>query len=150
MAQIHIRRMVAADKPFITDSFLGTFRKSDFGDGVPARVLLGLFEPLLAIWDVFVAVSPDDSDEILGWICSRSPDRVAWIYIKAIYRRAGVATSLLAHAGVGRVLRAPFVATSRWFVEAAREKGFRIRYRPHDRDAALDEVNALIADASRQ
>lgn len=133
-AQVAIVPFAPTYRAFILDSFLRSFGRSAYGEGVPARVLIDLLEPLLVGWDVSVAVSMEDHNEALGWVCARKPDAVAWLFVKPPYRRMGLAKALLDHAGVGKLLSAPFVPTKlfdRPFMAVAQERGYRVRFRPY-------------------
>jgi GNAT superfamily N-acetyltransferase len=44
---------------------------------------------------VLVAFFPEVPDEILGWACMRD-DVLHYVYVKAVYRRRGIATGLVA------------------------------------------------------
>ena len=129
-ATVTLRPYAPDDRHFVTDSFLRSFGRSAYAEGIEARVLIDLLEPLLISWDVTVAA---DGDEILGWICSKGTDHVAWLFVKPRYRRAKVARALLAYAGIGPVVSTPFVPTKLFdkpFMTAARDLGYQVRFRP--------------------
>ena len=120
-ASVTLRAYQSEDRHFVTDSFLRSFGRSAYAEGIAARVLIDLLEPLLISWDVTIAA---DGDEILGWICSKGTNLVAWIFVKPSYRRAKISRALLAHAGIGPIVSAPFVPTNLLdnpFVTMARE-----------------------------
>ncbi len=132
-APISLRPYRPEDRHFVTDSFLRSFGRSAYADGVDARTLIDLLEPLLIAWDVTVAASAEDPGEMLGWCCHKAPDYVAWLFVKPAYRRAGVARALLAHSGVQRFVQAPFVPTKLFdkpFQTLAVSKGYHVRFRP--------------------
>ena len=129
-ATVTLRPYAPDDRRFVTDSFLHSFGRSAYAEGISARVLIDLLEPLLIAWDVTVAA---DGDEILGWICHRGSAFVAWLFVKPAYRQHGVARALLKHAGIGTVVSAPFVPTKLFdkpFQALARDKGYLVRFRP--------------------
>lgn len=134
-ASVTLRPFIPADRPFVHDSFLRSCGGggSAYVQGVPASVLHDMLDPLLVIWDVTVAVAPHDG-ELMGWICAKAPDYVAWLFVKPRYRRAKLATALLQHAGIGRFIEAAFVPTKLFgqpFMHVASAKSFQIRYRPY-------------------
>jgi GNAT superfamily N-acetyltransferase len=144
-ASVTLRPFQGSDRPFVHDSFLRSFgggtpkpgehpRGSAYAQGVPATVLHDMLDPLLVAWDVTVAVSPHDADELMGWICARKPDCVAWLYVKPQYRRAGLGRALLEHTGIGTFVELAFAPTKlfgRPFMVVASEKHYRIRHRPY-------------------
>jgi GNAT superfamily N-acetyltransferase len=141
-ASIALRPYRETDRHFVTDSFLHTFGRSAYAEGVEARVLIDLLEPLLITWTTTCAVDPDDDTEILGWCCYRAPDLIAWLFVKPFARRAGVARALMTHAGVGKFLLCPFVPTKLFdqpFQAQAAKLGYRVRFRPF-----LANVAALV------
>lgn len=145
-ATVTLRPFRPEDRPFIHDSFLRSAgsRGSAYAQGVPAVVLHDMLDPLLITWDVTVAVAPHDNNELMGWICSRAPDCVAWLFVKPQYRRAGLAKALMTHAGVGKFIVAPFVPTKlfeRPFMAVASEHGYQIRFRPYLPAVAAHAIN---------
>lgn len=134
MASIHLRPLQESDRHWILDSYLKTYGRSAYAEGVPGHLLIDLMEPLLIAWDVSVAVSADDPAEALGWIVYKAPDRVAWLFVKPVYRRSGVAKALLYRSGVGKFVSAPFVPTRLFgepFQRVATARGYRVRFRPY-------------------
>jgi GNAT superfamily N-acetyltransferase len=139
MSTIAIRSAVASDRAYLLDSFVRGYRASSFyADGVDANVLGGLIDPLLALWDVAVAVDPASPDTLLGWICW-SGRAVAWLNVRGDFRRRGIGRVLLSHAGidVGDVAVC-FLPTAidteagrQDFSAVARRKGYRLRFRPY-------------------
>lgn len=143
-ASVTLRPSRAEDRAFIHDSFLRSFgggtpkpgehsRGSAYAQGVPATVLHDMLDALLVAWDVTVAEAEHDG-ELLGWICAQKPDRVAWLFVKPAYRRAGLGRVLLRQAGIGRYVELAFAPTKLFgqsFMAVAGAKGFQIRHRPY-------------------
>ena len=132
-ARIALRPFCNADRHFVTDSFLKSFGRSAYAEGLDGRQIIDLIEPLLITWDVLVAADPDEPEEMLGWLCSKGTNLVAWLYVKPTVRRKGVGRALLSRAGIGPVVSAPFVPTKlfdRPFLAEARARGFDTRFRP--------------------
>lgn len=136
-AEVTVRPYVVGDRIFVTDSFLRSFGRSAYAEGVDARDLIDLLEPLLIAWDVKVAES---GGELLGWVCTKAPDVVAWLYVKPFVRRRGLARVLLDAAGLARTasgalrtVLAPFVPTKLFeepFQGVAKRHGYNVRFRP--------------------
>ena len=144
-ATIILRPFQAEDRSFVQDSFLRSCGGggSAYVQGVPASVLHDMLDPLLVIWDVTVAVAPHDG-ELMGWICAKAPDHVAWLFVKPRYRRARLATALMRHAGIGRFVEAAFVPTKLFgqpFMQVANAKSFQVRYRPYLPLIAAHEIS---------
>ena len=132
MAKIQIRPAAIEDRAYILDSFVRSYQStSAYAAGVPGNVLVGLLEPLLALWNCDVAVTEDDT--ILGWICHRDPTTIAWLTVKLGVRRRGVARALLHHAGVQcpSELECAFLPTKNQFAREAERHGYTLRFRPY-------------------
>lgn len=154
MATITIRPGIKADHPLVLDSFLHAYGRSCYGSGVPARVLLSKMEALLASpsWTLSVACLPEEPDEILGFVVwrpevvsdptpsadpftlrvfpLRQAGAVAWLQVKELYRRRGIARALWEHAGPhGDEVLSPFAVPDA--VAALRRDGIRLRFRPY-------------------
>jgi GNAT superfamily N-acetyltransferase len=133
MAKIVIRSSVAQDRPYLIDSFVRSYRSnSAYAQGVHGELLVGLVEPLLALWNVAVAADIED-DTILGWICWRDAKTVAWIKVKEGVNGKGIARALLRHAGVQcpSEIACPFLPTAHQFAREAERRGYTLRFRPY-------------------
>jgi predicted GNAT superfamily acetyltransferase len=97
---VRVRRLVSSDENLI----LNTWIRSDEPD---ARINKAIFfrEREICIKRLFlsypqdfrVAVDPDDSEHVYGWVCGRY-DGLAildYIFVKTVYRKLGMATMLL-------------------------------------------------------
>lgn len=99
---IVLRKGLARDVPFITSSWLRSFRDAPFVRGVPNNIFYyqhhKVLEHLIPRSIVVVACSEDDPDLIVGWVCAELVDTalvVHYVYVKHDYRRMGVAKALL-------------------------------------------------------
>lgn len=132
MSKIAIRPITVSDRAYVLDSFVKSYQStSAYAQGVHGEVLVGLIEPLLALWNCDVAVTDDDT--ILGWICYRDPTTIAWISVKLGVRHRGVARALLRHAGVQvpAEIGCAFLATKGQFAREAERSGYTLRFRPY-------------------
>ncbi len=76
-----------------------------------------------------VACNPEKTEQIIGFVCH---DNVAlhWVGVKSMFRRQGVATKLLDHAGFGR-WHGSTVTCSHWTVGAKNlNAAWPLRYDP--------------------
>ena len=64
-----------------------------------------------------VATAPDDGDHVYGYAVVRD-GVLEMVYVKAAFRRAGVATAMLARLGIDRRTRVPVSWTTRWILAA--------------------------------
>ena len=94
-----IRPATEADTRFVHSSWHTAYWKTSarkhltretYDAGQDRRIDRLLFES-----HVLVAFFPEVPDEILGWACMRG-DALHYVYVKAIYRRRGIATGLVA------------------------------------------------------
>lgn len=119
------------DHPFVIDCFWRDFRQSVYAEGLSVPTIRGLIVDLLGRpdWHTVIAEMPDVPGEIYGWMTYRSAREVAWLSVKARYRRNGCAKALLDHAGVhpGRVACA-FLDPR--IDNLARPRGYRLLFRP--------------------
>lgn len=94
---------------FVSKSWLASFRSSDWAGPVPNNLFEQVYADAIRQLlergaQVLVACNPDAPDHVLGWICfERTRDDrpvVHYMYTKSLFRRRGVARSLLAAAGI--------------------------------------------------
>lgn len=97
-----LRKVIRADIPFITSSWLESFRNAPMVRGVPNSIYFSyhhkILEELLPRSIVLVACNPADTDQIVGYICAEVFDNclvVHYVYVKQPLRRLGVAKKLL-------------------------------------------------------
>jgi GNAT superfamily N-acetyltransferase len=104
---IEIRQGNSSDANFILNSWLKSYRESEFGSDIPKHTYFvghhELVTKAIQRSQVFCAVSKEDSSQIYGWIClepgkeSKVPS-LHYCYVKHPYRGWGIARSLLLHA----------------------------------------------------
>ncbi len=102
--EILLRRGENGDVPFITSSWLKSFRDAPSVAGVPNTAYYyyqhKILEEILPDAEVWVACNVDRHDQALGWICA-FPAKEALIlhycYVKQPFRRLGVAEMLFRH-----------------------------------------------------
>lgn len=96
-----------ADQSFILDSFTREYHSTPYCQGASFGTVRGLMFDLLASprWTTLVMCDDELEDEILGYVVFREanhlPDAqqaIAWVHVKATYRRMGIASKLLAAA----------------------------------------------------
>jgi GNAT superfamily N-acetyltransferase len=130
-AEIRIRKGTEREWVLAFDSFLEEYRSAPAAQGATRGVLAGLFGAYLMQWRYLVACEPDTPEEIMGFIVAPlTAGTVAWVQVKAQYRRKGVARALLAYVGAkpGKVLT-PFLPGGALNAQL-REKGYRLCHRP--------------------
>lgn len=129
-AEILIRRGTESEWALAFDSFLEEYREVPAAQGTTRGVLAGIFSVYLLQWRYLVACEPETPEEIMGFIIASSRGAVAWMQVKAQYRRKGVAKALLNAAEVskGKVLT-PFLPGGALNAQL-REKGYHLCHRP--------------------
>jgi ribosomal protein S18 acetylase RimI-like enzyme len=129
-AEITIRPGTQAEWALAIDSFVESFRDAPVAEGCTRSTRAALFCVYLNEWRYLVAVEPE-ANEVLGFIvASRSRGHVAWLQVKAPYRRRGVATALLDAAEVAKgQVKTPFLPGG-GMCSLAREHGYRLCHRP--------------------
>ena len=105
-----VRPATDNDKNFILNSWLKSFKGSDFAKGLRNGVYFNNHHALLqALWgrcEVQVVVNPEDSESIIGYVVSEVRTDLAddavfilhFAYVKHIYRKMGIAKAAVAHA----------------------------------------------------
>lgn len=135
-ALIGIRPFQIQDRAFVLDSMRRTLvRNSAYAAGLQPEVINLLVEPILATYRTLVATPHGDDDEILGYLTHDGPSIVGFIYVKEALRQKGIATALLAHAGVAKgEIAAPLIVTklpgAGNFPKLAEAHGYTLRFRP--------------------
>ena len=102
---IAMRPATNLDLPFVFDNWRKSFRDSDFAFTLTGDVYFGLqkakMQSALESGIAIVACSPDDHDDLIGFIVSDTrPDSITvvhYLYVKWQYRKRGVAKQMLAH-----------------------------------------------------
>lgn len=118
---VSIRPATDNDLGLILNSWLKSYRNADATRHVPNDIYYsqpfghkGLIMHLLDKSEVVIACNPEDGEAVYGWLCHEWGGGdwghiVHFVYVKALYRRAGVAKALLTAAGFDK--REPFVTT---------------------------------------
>ena len=102
MDSVFVRSASKEDVPFITSSWLRSFREGgSFCKRVPNNIYYHyhhkIMEQLLPRSYVLVATNESDPNHILGWLCGEIVDTVPvvhYVYVKAPMRRFGIAKHL--------------------------------------------------------
>jgi GNAT superfamily N-acetyltransferase len=121
------RPATADDIPFLVDSFVPQFqRQSTHADGLGFEKCARLLTNLLANgWRATVA---ELEGMIIGWtVHGAAPNRLAWVYVRDMFRGQGVMKALFKAAGTdaARTFESPFLpnrGARRW----------RIHHRPYE------------------
>jgi len=102
VSEILLRVGTNADVPFITNSWLKSYRSADFVRAMPDQQYYHfqhkLLEELLPESVVKVACNAERNDQILGWICAQPTTEaliVHFVYVKQPFRGLGVARRLV-------------------------------------------------------
>lgn len=99
---IQVRGAAKTDIPFITSSWLRSYRDGYLVRAIPNTVYYyqhhKILEHLLPRSIVLVACNEQDPDQILGWICAEVIDTalvVHYVYTKQPFRKFGIAKRLV-------------------------------------------------------
>lgn len=99
---ILLRPANAEDVGFIFNSWLKSFRNSEYASEIPNEIYFSehhkLIERLLQKYEVIVAANPEDPSQIYGFICAGLTDGVFtlhYVYVKHTFRRMGIGAALL-------------------------------------------------------
>lgn len=129
------------------DSFVTVYSQAPHARGASRAVLASLMEPVLRAWRTRVAVDPDNGQIVGFCIFERRAPRIAWVQVRDVWRRKGVATALLSDSGSVRAeVETPFMVQRiglikhgdrRWestgpkLVDLAQKNGVTLRFRPY-------------------
>lgn len=100
---LHFRSKTDDDLPFMVNSWMHSFRNgSDFAKSVPTAIYnrqhSQVVKSLIGKSFSVIACNPEDHTQIFGYaVFQPSSERIAvlhWIYVKATYRRLGVASAI--------------------------------------------------------
>jgi len=115
---IVIREATVDDAPFIFNSWLKSYKDSDFARRVPNIIYFAehhkLIEGLLSHCSIYVACSEEDSNQILGYIVASSftgTPIIHYIYIKHSFRKLGLATQLISSLSLNK---SNMIAVTHW------------------------------------
>ncbi len=98
-----IREARESDQSFVLDSFCREYLSTPYAQGASFGTIRGLMFDLLASpkWQCLVGCDDENEDEIYGYVVYRvhsddhTPQSVAWLHVKNIYRRQGFGAQLL-------------------------------------------------------
>lgn len=97
-----IRKALPNDVPFITNSWLKSYRDSREVQGIPNNQYFyhqhKLIEALVPRSIVIVAAMKSDPHIIMGWLCAEVADTALllhYVYVKNDYRRMGIGSGML-------------------------------------------------------
>jgi len=96
-----IRRGTTEDANFITNSWMESYRKSDFSKYIPKGIYnIGHHASVKAAIEssiIHVAASNEDDNQIFGWVCVQpgQTKTLHYIYVKHSFRELGIGTALL-------------------------------------------------------
>jgi GNAT superfamily N-acetyltransferase len=145
---VRIRAGRPSDHALVFDSVISTLRQSPHAKGASNAVLASLVEPLVfsPAWTLSVAHPEGDDDTVLGFIL-HSADAIAWVQVRAPWRRHGIGRALVRHAfgdQLPRELSTAFMVQrvgdgQPTIVDLAQRYGVTLRFRPYlPLQAALD------------
>lgn len=99
---LQIRKAGRADIPFITSSWLESFRNAPMVRGVPNSIYYHyhhkILEEVLPRSVVLMACNAEDTDQLVGFICAEVFEKslvVHYVYVKQAFRRLEVAKRML-------------------------------------------------------
>lgn len=99
---ILIRPANANDVGFIFNAWLKSYRNAHFSNDIANEIYFAehhkLIERLLRSYDVIVAASQEDPNQIYGFICAGLTDGIFtlhYVYVKHTFRRMGIGQALL-------------------------------------------------------
>lgn len=119
------------DLHFVYRSWVNSYRDSEWAGCLPQHLSYPVYSAAITQllkrgMRITMAVNPDDRDQILGFIAFE-PGLLHYVFVKSIFRRQGVATSLMACANFDRSA-GPVLGTFR--THDARHLG-AIVFKPH-------------------
>lgn len=100
--QIRLRTANEEDIPFIFNSWLKSFRNSNFAKSITSTVYFTehhkVIRKILETNQVIIACNEEDPGQIYGWICAGKTDGIFtlnYIYVKQPFRNFGIGKQLL-------------------------------------------------------
>ncbi len=120
----------ATDRDFVYKAWLSSYKRSDHAGMIPDHLYYPVYGAVVA-WllgrgmQINLAVSPDDRDQILGFI-AYEPRVLHYAFVKDFVRRQGVASILLASANFSPA--SPLFCT--FWTPDAKHLGKRVVHKP--------------------
>lgn len=129
-----IRPAAGPDLDIIADSWLKSFRHSDFAKSVrDTEFFTGhqlVIERLLTQNGACVLCDEKDETIVLAWLCHTEPDTMHYVYVKESCRGLGMASELMEAAGLYRA-DPLYVSHITRKVKRWKDNGKHIRYDPY-------------------
>lgn len=105
------------DEPLVNSAFLRGLRDSSHTFGLSSDTFFAVGRQAWAgiqrDFETTIAHAAGDPDEVAGYVTHWKDERgvpmIAWLYVAKAWRKFGIATKLLAHAGVVRSKRWPVI-----------------------------------------
>jgi hypothetical protein len=122
------------DRPFFADCIRRTLKDQPYSKDLSNAAISRLIDPILGTYRS-VVLSPDaDSGAILGFVLYDNRS-VAWIHVRAEFRRTGITRAILRHIGLGPGQVSCPLLVVKWpggsnFPKACQERGYTLRFRP--------------------
>lgn len=109
MSNIHLRPYEAADHNFVLNSWLKSYRNSDFAKKIDNETYYKshaiLIASILATATTIIACDPEAHHVIYGYLCwtpnNDSPDCFHYCYVKGPFRKMGIAKVLVTSVNPG-------------------------------------------------
>jgi GNAT superfamily N-acetyltransferase len=138
VTDIRIQDATPAHHALILDSFLHEYRRTMAAAHTPPAVLLAKMRALLSAPTWRTLVATPDGDEVLGFVVYRDTSTAAWLQVKRIYRKRGVARALVNAAGLSTF------CLDVAFIPDRRKAGWpQLRFRPYLPDVAQLDTEIL-------
>lgn len=135
-SQVRIRAATEADISFLFNSWLRSYRQSEFAKQMQNEVYFAaqhkVIEGLLKTCKTLIACNHADISQIYGYTVTTEVDGVPVVhfaYVKEPYRGLGLARKLLQEAGIS--LEKPYCYTHKTFKAGLLERKHAIVYHPY-------------------
>lgn len=131
--RIAFRAMRETDKAHVYRSFVQSYRKSPYAEGMTGAFLASLLDKMLALgWAVEIACVENDEEVIAGWMLyNYATGACGYVFVKPELRRCGIARALWGrHCGMA-AMKVPFLVTSPNVASIVEHRGGRLLWRPY-------------------
>jgi len=128
-----VRKATEGDLAFVLDSFTKDYARVPYTEGLTRSQVRNLMVTLLSApgWCCSILCDDEERDEIIAYAVWKAKDVIAWLHVKGIYRRRGMAKRLLNAIGARPgPIRTPNPPGSK-LARAARARGWQIHPRPY-------------------